>query len=74
MILYHSSYTKVEFPSIMFSRNYLDFGKGFYLTTLHNQAVRYAQRFKRRGQNAWLNTYNLTIDNENQWNIKSFYI
>ena len=59
MRLYHSSNVPVEKPDTKHSRLYLDFGRGFYLTSLHEQAVRYAQRFKRRGQQAWLNTYDL---------------
>ena len=45
MKLYHSSNLIVEYPDIRHSRKYLDFGRGFYLTTLHEQTVRYAQRF-----------------------------
>lgn len=71
MILYHSSNMSVESPDIQHSRNYLDFGRGFYLTSIHEQAVRYAQRFKRRGQQAWLNTYELN-DNLETWNVKHF--
>ena len=54
MKLYHSSNVIVESPDTLHSRIYLDFGRGFYLTSLYDQAVRYAQRFKRRGQYAWL--------------------
>lgn len=71
MILYHSSNTIVDSPDTKHSREYLDFGRGFYLTSLYEQAVRYAQRFKRRGQPAWLNTYDFVCD-ENVWNIKRF--
>lgn len=71
MKLYHSSYLSVEHPDTEHSRLYLDFGRGFYLTSLYDQAVRYAQRFKRRGQQAWLNTYELTFD-ENSWRIRYF--
>ena len=60
MRLYHSSNMIVEHPDTQHSRRYLDFGRGFYLTTIHEQAVRYAQRFKRRGQSAWLNIYELS--------------
>lgn len=61
----------VEHPDVQHSRNYLDFGRGFYLTTLHDQAVRYAQRFKRRGQPAWLNTYELECDIDS-WKVLQF--
>ncbi len=71
MILYHSSNVIVNHPDTLHSRHYLDFGRGFYLTSLHEQAVRYAQRFKRRGQAAWLNTYELS-DMDPKWKIKQF--
>ena len=69
MKLYHSSNVVVEHPDTRHSRKYLDFGCGFYLTSLYDQAVRYAQRFKRRGQQAWLNTYEFSLCDETQWNI-----
>ena len=66
MIVYHSSNMIVECPDVYHSRKYLDFGRGFYLTSIYDQAVRYAQRFKRRGQPAWLNTYELS-DSLDKW-------
>ena len=72
MKLYHSSNVVVEHPDTRHSRKYLDFGCGFYLTSLYDQAVRYAQRFKRRGQQAWLNAYEFSLCDEPQWNIKRF--
>ena len=72
MKLYHSSNVIVESPDTLHSRNYLDFGRGFYLTSLYEQAVRYAQRFKRRGQHAWLNTYEFSFDDDSQWKILKF--
>ena len=68
MKVYHSSTVIVKCPDTAHSRLYLDFGRGFYLTTLYDQAVRYAERFKRRGQTAWLNTYELS-DNWDGWNV-----
>jgi len=58
----------VKSPDTIHSRPYLDFGRGFYLTTIYDQAVRYAERFKRRGQTAWLNTYELSV-NFDRWNV-----
>ena len=72
MRLYHSSNIIVEHPDTLHSRQYLDFGRGFYLTSIYDQAVRYAQRFKRRGQQAWLNTYELSEQDIGQWNVKRF--
>ena len=71
MKLYHSSEVSVTNPDILHSRNYLDFGKGFYLTSIHEQAVRYAQRFIRRQRNAWLNTYDFIFD-PSEWKILIF--
>ena len=33
MIVYHGTTEIIEHPDISFSKKYLDFGKGFYLTT-----------------------------------------
>lgn len=71
MKLYHSSNMIVKHPDVQHSRQYLDFGRGFYLTSIHEQAVRYAQRFKRRGQSAWLNIYELSESFDN-WNVCYF--
>lgn len=71
MKLYHSSNTAVKTPDTVHSRDYLDFGKGFYLTTIYDQAVKYAQRFIRRQQNAWLNTYEFSFD-PSKWKVLIF--
>lgn len=57
MILYHTSQLEIKKPDITYSRSNLDFGRGFYLTSLKEQAVLYGQRFIKRGENAFLNTY-----------------
>lgn len=71
MKLYHSSNVSVERPDTVHSRDFLDFGKGFYLTTLHDQAVKYAQRFIRRQQDAWLNSYEFCF-NPSEWKVLQF--
>ena len=38
MKVYHSSTITVDHPDTTHSRQYLDFGRGFYLTTLYDQA------------------------------------
>lgn len=37
MILYHASTVEVQIPDLAYSREYLDFGKGFYLTSLRER-------------------------------------
>lgn len=71
MKLYHSSPLTVKHPDISFSREFLDFGKGFYLTSLEEQARQYGNRFIRREMDAWLNIYELEINPED-WKTLSF--
>ncbi len=71
MKLYHSSDVSVTKPDIIYSRNYLDFGRGFYLTSIHEQAVKYAQRFLRRKREAWLNIYEFKFE-PSEWKILKF--
>ena len=71
MLIYHASDIIVDKPDIMHSRTNLDFGKGFYLTSLKEQAIRYAERFLLRGQTAFLNKYEIE-ENLPNLNIKVF--
>lgn len=71
MKLYHSSAVLVIRPDTIHSRDYLDFGKGFYLTSIYDQAIKYAQRFIRRNREAWLNSYEFECDFA-QWKVCRF--
>ena len=44
MILYHGSDVIVSTPGVEYSTRNLDFGKGFYTTSIKEQAMRWAQR------------------------------
>ena len=44
MIVYHGSTMIVERPDVKHSYRPLDFGKGFYVTAVKEQAVRWARR------------------------------
>ncbi len=44
MIVYHGSSQVVESPNVKYSYRALDFGKGFYVTTVKEQAARWARR------------------------------
>ncbi len=59
MRLFHASYTIIEKPDTLHSRCNLDFGRGFYLTSIREQAIHYAQRFIRRKMEAYINEYEL---------------
>ncbi len=71
MKLYHSSTISVVTPDTLHSRDYLDFGKGFYLTSIYDQAVKYAQRFIRRNREAWLCSYEFDCD-FTEWKVLQF--
>lgn len=62
-ILYHGSTLIVEHPLVCVGRKDLDFGPGFYLTPLFEQASNWALRIKtiRRSEEAIVNTYEFTI-------------
>ena len=60
MKVYHASSISVSHPDTLHSRAYLDFGPGFYVTTIERQAMDYGQRFIRRGREALLNIYEMS--------------
>lgn len=55
--VFHGSCTKVEKPDLSFSRKTLDFGTGFYVTPVREQAVSWAMRWLRRNRPAIVNRY-----------------
>jgi hypothetical protein len=63
MIVYHGSYLVVDKPDVNYSKKYLDFGAGFYITADQKQAEIWAKR-KGLRQKAppIVNVYNLNDD------------
>lgn len=73
MELYHGSYCEVKKPHISFSRDSLDFGKGFYLTDIKKQALDWIDRFIQRGKSGCLNEYSLDLEYiKNKYKVKEF--
>lgn len=70
--LYHGSNVIVEHPLVNLGRKDLDFGPGFYLTPLYEQASKWAIRIKtiRRAEQAIVNIYEFLQPTE--CNIKRF--
>lgn len=77
MTVYHGSNQIVSIPDISYSKNFLDFGKGFYVTTFQKQAEKWALRkASRYGKEPIVNVYSfledlskykvLKFDNENE--------
>ena len=72
MILYHGGLCVIEIPNVASGRAKVDFGKGFYLTDIKEQALRWANRRKRQSLKTigFLNKYEY-IENSNL-KIKKF--
>ena len=52
MILYHGSFLEIAKPDLVHSRPNVDFGRGFYVTPLYEQAAKWCGKFKRRGKDS----------------------
>ncbi len=75
MILYHGSNIDIQKIELSKCNPNKDFGQGFYLTTIKEQAIRMAQRVSRMfGGNAVLNVYEFddSILQKEDLNIRKF--
>ncbi len=67
MIVYHGSIAKIEHPLVDIGRKNLDFGQGFYVTDILDQATLWASRLaERKGTPAIVNVYELNIERVQQ--------
>ena len=64
MILYHGSKIIVKKPDIFHSRKRVDFGPGFYVTPLYDQAKKLCMRYIASEQDAYISKY---ILNDEIW-------
>ena len=72
MIVYHGTTEIVENPDANHSKKYLDFGKGFYLTTYEEQAKKWAVRKgMRQEKTGVVNVYTL-MDSLENYRVLSF--
>jgi hypothetical protein len=68
MIVYHGTTEVIQKPDVNHSKKFLDFGKGFYVTSYEEQAIRWASRKgMRQGKTGIVNVYELS---ENWKNLK----
>lgn len=72
MIFYHGSFLEVAKSDLMHSRPNLDFGRGFYVTPLYEQAVKWCGKFKRRGKTGVISRYNYDENQEAELKILKF--
>ena len=66
MIVYHGSDAIVKAPDLLHSAKRLDFGVGFYVTTVKEQAQRWAKRKAaiHEKQIGFVNVYEMTISSD----------
>ena len=57
MILYHGGSVEVSCPDLLHSRKAVDFGVGFYVTPVFDQAKKWSEKRKRRVGNAVVSRY-----------------
>ncbi|MBQ3943290.1 MAG: DUF3990 domain-containing protein, partial [Elusimicrobia bacterium] len=58
---------------VSYGRDNLDFGKGFYTTSMQNQAEKWVQRFISLGKKGIINIYNFDDDNiQTKYRYKKF--
>ena len=76
MRLYHASTSKIEKPDVLHSRDKLDFGKGFYTTSVQEQAERWAhiKRERENAERAVVSVYEFDekLLESPDWNIRRF--
>ena len=73
MRIYHGSYMGVQKPDVVFSRDNVDFGKGFYTTPMKEQAIKWSRRFKSRRGSSVVSIYELDEDKlRENFSVKEF--
>lgn len=72
MILYHGSNIVVDKPDLKYSRKNLDFGMGFYTTTIEDQAKKWSERFVAKDLPGIISIYEIDDEKINNSNTLSF--
>ena len=72
MILYHGSFLEIVKPDLAHSRPNVDFGRGFYVTPLYEQAAKWCGKFKRRGKDGIISRYEYDESQENELKTLKF--
>lgn len=73
MKLYHGSTVIVDKPLVSYGCDNLDFGKGFYTTSMQGQAEKWIQRFISLGKKGIISIYNFDgTDIQKKYRYKKF--
>ena len=59
-------------PDLLHSRPNVDFGRGFYVTPLFEQAAKWCGKFKRRGKNGIISRYEYDENQETELKTLKF--
>ena len=62
--VFHGSTKEIRKPLAAAGRPHLDFGRGFYVTTIREQAVSWACRPVNAGKPKWVSTYDFDYDED----------
>jgi hypothetical protein len=62
LTVYHGATTIVDSPLVSVGRENLDFGKGFYITDIREQAENWGTRAANIGKPQWLNIYHFDLE------------
>lgn len=62
MITFHGSNMEIDKPDVFHSRESVDFGKGFYITPVKEQATKWAARFKRNKGTGIVAIYEIELE------------
>ena len=72
MILYQGSFLEITKPDLVHSRLNVDFGRGFYVIPLHEQAAKWCGKYKRRGKDGIISWYEYDEGREGELKILKF--
>lgn len=72
MILYHGSNVEIKQPNLKYSRSNVDFGRGFYMTPIYEQAKKWGEKFISRGESGVVSEYEFDDNLLNQLKVKKF--
>lgn len=72
MILYHGSFLEIAQPNLVHSRPNVDFGRGFYVTPLYEQAAKWCGKFKRWGKDGIISKYEYDESREAELKVLKF--
>lgn len=72
MIVYYGSFLEIAKPDLLHSRDNVEFGRGFYVTPLYEQAAKWCGKFKRRRKDGIISRYEYDENRECELNILKF--